>query len=67
MEKEFFQLVTGGKQTSVTKAFLQTIAGSPFNLSGGEVLAVLVGGINYEHEFQSSDFNNPGSATAYEV
>lgn len=65
--EKFFQLVTGGKQTSVTKAFLQTVATSPFGLFGGEVLAVLVGDINYEHTFAPTDFANPGSATAYEI
>lgn len=65
--EKFFQLVTGGKQTSVTKAFLQTVASEPFDLNGGEILAVVVGNIAYEHEFQASDFANPGSATAYEV
>jgi hypothetical protein len=65
--ERFFQLVTGGKQTSVTKAFLQTIATSPFSLFGGEVLTVVVGNITYNHTFQSSDFANPGSATAYEI
>lgn len=65
--EKFFQLVTGGTQTSVTKAFLQTIATSPFNLSGGEILTVIVGNITYFHTFVSTDFANPGSATAYEV
>lgn len=65
--EKFFQLQTGGKQTSVTKSFLQTVAAEPFALFGGEVLAVEVGNTAYEHEFQASDFQNPGSATAYEV
>jgi hypothetical protein len=65
--EKFFQLVTGGVQTSVTKAFIQTIASSPFDLSGGEVLSVVVGDTTYNHTFQASDFANPGSATAYEV
>ena len=65
--ERFFQLVTGGVQTSVTKAFLQTVAASPYALFGGEILAVLVGDTTYEHTFQPSDFANPGSATAYEI
>jgi hypothetical protein len=65
--EKYFQLVTGGTQTSVTKALLQTIAASPFNLKGGEVLTVVVGDITYNHTFASTDFANPGSATAYEV
>ena len=65
--EKFFQLVTGGKQTSVTKAFLQTVGTSPFDLSGGEHLVVVVGSITYEHVFLSTDFTNPGSATAYEI
>ena len=65
--EKFFQLVTGGQQTSVTKAFLQTVAAEPFDLNGGEVLTVVVGDITFDHTFQASDFANPGSATAYEV
>ena len=65
--EKFFQLVTGGKQTSVTKALLQTIVFQPFDLSGGEVLSVVVGDITYDHSFLSTDFANPGSATAYEI
>ncbi len=65
--EKFFQLVTGGTQTSVTKALLQSIAAEPFDLNGGEVLSVVVGDITYNHTFQATDFANPGSATAYEV
>ena len=65
--EKIFQLVTGGTQTSVTKALLQSIAAEPFDLNGGEVLSVVVGDITYNHTFQSTDFANPGSATAYEV
>ncbi len=65
--EKFFQLVTGGKQTSVTKAMLQTVASEPFNLSGGEHLTVVVGDVTYDHIFASTDFANPGSATAYEI
>ena len=65
--EKFFQLVTGGQQTSVTKAILQSVLPEPFALSGGEVLTVVVGNITYEHVFAPSDFANPGSATAYEV
>lgn len=65
--EKFFQLVTGGTQTSVTKAFLQSVGAEPFDLSGGEHLTVVVGNITYDHIFSPSDFANPGSATAYEV
>ena len=65
--ERFFQLVTGGVQTSVTKAILQTVAVEPFNLSGGETLTVIVGNTTCTHTFSSTDFANPGSATAYEV
>jgi hypothetical protein len=65
--EKFFQLVTGGTQTSVTKAILQTVAAEPFALFGGEELTVVVGNITYIHTFASTDFANPGSATAYEV
>lgn len=65
--EQYFQLVTGGTQTSVTKAFLQSVQASPFDLNGGEVLTVVVGDLTYNHSFQTSDFANPGSATAYEI
>jgi hypothetical protein len=65
--EKFFQLVTGGTQTSVTKAILQSVAAEPFALFGGEYLEVIVGNVTYPHVFVAADFANPGSATAYEV
>jgi uncharacterized phage protein gp47/JayE len=62
-----FQLVTGGRQAPVAKAFLQSTLPSPFDLIGTDTLAVVVGGQTYQHVFQTSDFRSPGSATAYEV
>ena len=31
------------------------------------MLAVIVGNVTYEHTFASTDFANPGSATAFEI
>ncbi len=65
--EQFFQLVTGGRQAPVAKAFLITSLGAPFDVIGGDSLAVVVGGTTYQHNFQTSDFRSPGSATAYEI
>jgi hypothetical protein len=65
--EKFFQLSTGGTQTSVAKAFLQSTNTAPFDLRGGDTLAVTVGGITYQHTFANSNFQSPGGATAYEV
>lgn len=65
--EQFFQLACGGNQSSVAKAFLQSSLGSPFAISGGDTLAVEVGGITYQHTFQNSDFRSPNAATAYEI
>lgn len=65
--EQFFQLACGGNQAPVAKAFLQTTIGVPFDLIGGDSLAVVVGGQTYQHTFQTSDFRSPGAATAYEI
>lgn len=65
--EQFFQLACGGNQSSVAKAYLQTTLGAPFDLKGGDTLAVVVGGITYQHTFQTSDFRSPGAVTAFEV
>lgn len=65
--EQFFQLACGGNQSSVAKAYLQSSLGVPFDLKGGDTLAVEVGGITYQHTFQDSDFRSPGAATAYEI
>lgn len=65
--EQFFQLQTGGSQAPVEKAFLQTTLAAPFDLIGGDTLAVVVGGVTYQHVFADTDFVSPGSATAYEV
>lgn len=62
-----FQLATGGSQTSVAKAFLETTVSAPFSISPLDRLAVLVGGILSEHEFKSGDFRSNGFASAFEV
>lgn len=65
--EDSFQLSTGGRQTQVTKAFIETTLNTPFAIDDGDVLAVLVGGVAYEHIFQATDFVNPGAANAFEI
>ncbi|HLD91596.1 MAG TPA: baseplate J/gp47 family protein [Patescibacteria group bacterium] len=62
-----FQLATGGSQTSVRKAFLESTEISPFSVSETDRLAVLIGGALSEHVFNIGDFKNNGYATAYEI
>lgn len=65
--EQFFQLQTGGNQAPVAKAFLETTFLAPFDLVGGDTLAVVVGETTYQHTFSSTDFVSPGSVTAFEV
>lgn len=65
--EKFFQLVTGGRQAPVAKAFLESTFEAPFDLIGGDTLAVTVGEQTYQHVFANSDFRSPGGATAFEV
>jgi len=65
--EQFFQLATGGRQAPVAKAFLQSNLSSPFDLIGGDTLAVTVGEVTYQHIFANSDFLSPGGATSFEV
>lgn len=65
--EQFFQLATGGTQAPVAKAFLQGSIASPFDIKGGDTLAVLVGNQTYSHIFADSDFRNPGNATSFEI
>lgn len=65
--EKFFQLATGGSQAPVAKAFLQSTLGTPFDLEGGDTLAVIVGETTYQHTFATTDFASPGGATAYEI
>jgi hypothetical protein len=65
--EQTFQLATGGRQTSVAKAFLQSSNSAPFELYALDRLAVLVGGLVSEHIFLEGDFRAPGAATAYEI
>lgn len=62
-----FQLTTGGRQTSVAKAFLISNLSGPFDIRGTDSLAIVVGGITTEHVFSSNDFISEGGATAYEI
>ncbi|NJO48234.1 MAG: hypothetical protein HC840_00800 [Leptolyngbyaceae cyanobacterium RM2_2_4] len=65
--EQYFQLATGGRQAPVAKAFLQTTLTAPFDLIGGDTLAVTVGEVTQEHVFDNVDFRSPGGATAFEV
>lgn len=65
--EQFFTLQTGGRQAPVAKAFLQSTLSAPFDLIGGDTLAIIVGGVTYQHVFTTSDFRSPGGATAFEV
>lgn len=65
--EQYFQLATGGNQAPVAKAFLLSNLSTPFDLIGGDTLAIDVGGVTYQHVFANSDFQSPGGATAYEV
>jgi len=62
-----FQLETGGSQTSVRKAFLESSLSTPFSINSFDKLSILVGGILSEHTFLSGAFRAEGAATAYEV
>lgn len=62
-----FQLATGGQQSSIAKAFLESNVNAPFDIRGGDRLALSVGGVVTEHVFANEDFRSPGFATAYEV
>jgi uncharacterized phage protein gp47/JayE len=65
--EQTFQLTTGGRQTSVAKAFLESSESAPFTINTFDKLAILVGGIISEHTFLEGDFRSSGSVTAYEV
>lgn len=65
--EKFFQLITGGRQAPVAKAFLQSTFAAPFDIIGGDTLAITVGEQTYQHVFDDSDFRSPGGATAFEV
>jgi hypothetical protein len=62
-----FQLAMSGRQTSVAKAFLLSNQAQPYSVFGGDKLTVLVGGDLSEHQFDISDFQSNGAATAYEI
>jgi uncharacterized phage protein gp47/JayE len=65
--EQYFQLATGGRQAPLAKAFLQSTLAAPFDLVGGDTLAVTVGEQTYQHVFSDSDFRSPGGATAFEI
>lgn len=65
-EKDF-QLSMSGRQTSVAKAFLLSNQSQPYAVNGGDRLSILVGGTLSEHQFDTTDFQSNGAASAYEV
>jgi uncharacterized phage protein gp47/JayE len=65
--ERFFQLKTGGRQTSIAKAFLESSIQSPFSIVGGDSLSIIVGGTISQHIFNNSDFKNSGTATVFEI
>jgi uncharacterized phage protein gp47/JayE len=62
-----FKLATGGSQTSVAQAFLESSNSEPFNIFPNDRLSLLVGGILSEHAFSEGDFRSNGFATAFEI
>lgn len=62
-----FQLQTGGRQTSIAKAFLESSISTPYAIKSLDRLSVLVGGIISEHIFPEGAFKAEGAATAFEI
>lgn len=62
-----FKLATGGTQTSVSQAFLESSNSEPFSINPNDRLSILVGGILSEHAFAEGDFRSSGFATAFEI
>lgn len=62
-----FQLQTGGRQTSIAKAFLESSISAPYDIRSLDKLAILVGGVISEHIFPEGAFKAEGAATAFEV
>lgn len=62
--EQFFQV---SAPKPVAKAYLVTTNSAPFKLRNASTLAVKVGGVDYEHTFDSASFRNIENATAYEI
>ena len=62
-----FQLQTGGQQSSLSKAFIESNAESPFSIFSLDRLAILVDEVRSEHIFNEGDFRSEGAATAFEI
>jgi uncharacterized phage protein gp47/JayE len=62
-----FKLATGGSQTSISQAFLESSNSEPFSIYPNNRLSILVGGVLNEHVFASGDFRSDGYATAFEL
>jgi uncharacterized phage protein gp47/JayE len=65
--EDHFQLKTGGRQTSIAKAFIVSNLKAPFDVAGTDKLSISIGGTVTEHTFSDSDFVSPGGATGYEI
>lgn len=65
--EQFFQLATGGRQAPVAKAYLQSTLSAPFDIIGGDTLAITVGEQTFQHIFADTDFRSPGGVTAFEI
>lgn len=65
--EQFFQLSTGGRQAPVTKAYLQSTIAAPFDIIGGDTLAITVGEQTFQHVFANADFRSPGGVTSFEI
>ena len=54
-------------QKPVAKAFIESMNESPFALYDGAMLSVKVGGVTYNHTFQSGTFADITKASAFEI
>jgi uncharacterized phage protein gp47/JayE len=65
--EQYFQLSTGGSQTSIAKAFIESTLDGPYQIYANDRLSILIGGVESEHIFASTDFRAEGAVTAYEL
>lgn len=65
--EQYFQLATGGRQAPIAKAFIQSTMSAPFDIIGGDTLALTVGEQTFQHIFANTDFRSPGGVTAFEI
>lgn len=62
--EQYFQVAAA---RPVSKAFVVSTNRAPFQLLAASRLAVKVGGVIYEHAFETTDFRSILNATAYEI